>query len=173
MGSRGGVLWATCGGPGRPLEASTRGVFDRVPPRGSQRSILDDFGSILSGILEQFSRCLVDFARFSHNVHWIFNGFCENVRGNRERKAETELRQFTSCLMCCSHQCPTSRGGLSEAITMRRGKALLCIAAYQSEGRLADAMTKVIAKILPYPPLPWRVGCTHPSTPSLRPQWTR
>ena len=61
---------------------------------------------------------MVDFASFSHNVHWIFNGFCENVRGNRERKAETELGPFTSCLMCCSHQCPTSRGGLSEAITM-------------------------------------------------------
>ena len=45
---------------------------------------------------------------------------------------------------------------------MRRGRALLCIAAYQIVGRLADAMTKVIAKILPYPPLPWRVGCTHP-----------
>ena len=58
------------------------------------------------------------FESFSHDVHWSVNGFCENVRGNRERKAETELGQFTSCLMCCSHQCPTGRGGLSEAITM-------------------------------------------------------
>ena len=58
---------------------------------------------------------------------------------------------------------------LPKTSQMRRGRALLCIAAYQTLGRLADAMTKVIAKILPYPPLPWRVGCTHPSTPSLRP----
>ena len=37
-------LWATLGGPGRVLEASTRGVFDRVAPRGSQRGIWDHFG---------------------------------------------------------------------------------------------------------------------------------
>ena len=59
------------------------------------------------------------FGSFSHNVHWIFNDFYENVRGNRERKAETELGQFTSCLVCCSHHCPTCRGGLSNANTMR------------------------------------------------------
>ena len=35
-------LEAILGGPGRVLEASTRGVFDRVAPRGSQRAILED-----------------------------------------------------------------------------------------------------------------------------------
>ena len=37
-----GRLEAILGGPGRVLEASTRGVFDRVAPRGSQRAILED-----------------------------------------------------------------------------------------------------------------------------------
>ena len=54
LGNGGGELWTTLGGPGRPLEASMRGVFDRVAPRESQRPILDDVGFILSGILEPF-----------------------------------------------------------------------------------------------------------------------
>ena len=47
-------LWATLGGSGRVLEASTRGVFDRVAPRECQRTISTDFGSILYGILKVF-----------------------------------------------------------------------------------------------------------------------
>ena len=37
-----GRLEAILGSPGRVLEASPKGVFDRVAPRGSQRVILDD-----------------------------------------------------------------------------------------------------------------------------------
>ena len=41
-----GRLEAILGSPRRVLEASARGVFDRVPPRGSQRAIWDHFGLI-------------------------------------------------------------------------------------------------------------------------------
>ena len=37
-----GRLEAILGSPRRVLEASARGVFDRVAPRGSQRAILED-----------------------------------------------------------------------------------------------------------------------------------
>ena len=39
-------LEAILGGPGRVLEASPKGVFDKVAPRGSQRAIWDHFGFI-------------------------------------------------------------------------------------------------------------------------------
>ena len=110
-----------CGRPGGVQGASWRGLLTgflaRCFPGGLNRRSLrilapfwDDLGSI--------SREFWTFGwRFSHNVQWIFYGFC-TVQGNRERRAETELGQFTSCLVCCSHHCPTCRGGLSEAITM-------------------------------------------------------
>ena len=44
-GGFGGSVWrleAILGGPGRVLEASPKGVFDKVAPRGSQRAILED-----------------------------------------------------------------------------------------------------------------------------------
>ena len=41
-----GRLGAILGGPGRVLDASPKGVFDRVVPRGSQRAIWDHFGFI-------------------------------------------------------------------------------------------------------------------------------
>ena len=49
-------LWAISGGPGRVLEAFARRVFNRVAPRGSQRAILQDLGSILGGLGLDFER---------------------------------------------------------------------------------------------------------------------
>ena len=43
LGGLFGRLRATLGGSGRVLEASTRGVVDRVAPRGSQRVIWNHF----------------------------------------------------------------------------------------------------------------------------------
>ena len=64
-----GTIWGGFGGsfgrleailesPRRVLEASARGVFDRVAPRGSQRAIWQDFGSILDGFGEAFWKLL-------------------------------------------------------------------------------------------------------------------
>ena len=44
-----GRLEAILGGPGRVLEASPKGVFDKVAPRGSQRAIWDHFSLIFDG----------------------------------------------------------------------------------------------------------------------------
>ena len=40
----------------RFMEASPKGVFDRVAPRGSQRAILEDSGCILGGLGLDFER---------------------------------------------------------------------------------------------------------------------
>ena len=44
-----GRLEAILGSPGRVLEASPKGVFDKVAPRGSQSAILDNFSPIFDG----------------------------------------------------------------------------------------------------------------------------
>ena len=72
-------------GPGRVLEASTRGVFDRVPPRGSQRAIWDHFGSILEGFWEH---CW----SFWHDFLSILNGFGENFQRNRTERERERTR---------------------------------------------------------------------------------
>ena len=50
------------GGPGRVLEASPKGVFDRVVPRGSQRAIWDHFGFIFDRFPGSFWRPQAKFS---------------------------------------------------------------------------------------------------------------
>ena len=47
-----GRLEAILGSPGRVLEASPKGVFDKVAPRGSRGAIWDHFGIIFDRFLE-------------------------------------------------------------------------------------------------------------------------
>ena len=54
-----GRLEAILGSPRRVLEASARGVFDRVAPSGSQRAIWQDLGLILDGFWGVFWKLLV------------------------------------------------------------------------------------------------------------------
>ena len=118
MWATGGVLWATLGVQGVPWRRPREVFSTEWSPEGPRERFCTILAQFCMEFWSKFGDSWSNFGSFSHNVHWIFNGFCENVRGNRERKAETELGQFTSCLMRCSHQCPTGRGGLSEAITM-------------------------------------------------------
>ena len=59
FGASFGRLEAILGSPRRVLEASARGVFDRVAPRGSQRAIWQDLGFILDGFGGAFWKLLV------------------------------------------------------------------------------------------------------------------
>ena len=49
-----GVSFAILEGPGGVLKESVRSVFARVAPRGRQRAILEDVGSISGGFGVEF-----------------------------------------------------------------------------------------------------------------------